>query len=171
MNLNKVFLLGNLTSDPELRNLPSGQQVCNFGMATNKTWTDRETGEKKQKAEFHNIVAWRNLATIASQYLKKGGLVFIEGHLSTRNWEDSSGVKKYKTEIIADNLQLGPRRIGAQEESNTITTGTVAKKTEGIEQSAKKTKEKSSESKDIPTPEDIPTIQEGDDINIDEIPF
>ena len=104
MNLNKVFLLGNLTSDPELRNLPSGQQVCNFGMATNKTWTDRETGEKKQKAEFHNIVAWRNLATIASQYLKKGGLVFIEGHLSTRNWEDSSGVKKYKTEIIADNL-------------------------------------------------------------------
>jgi len=165
MNLNKVFLLGNLTRDPELKNLPSGQQVCSFGVATNKIWTDKETGEKKQKVEFHNIVAWRNLATIASQYLKKGGLVFVEGHLTTRSWDDASGTKKYKTEIIADNIQLGPRLTGIRQEPSSSTEETAVKQTENTEESSENSKKESSAS------EEIPTIQEGDDINLDEIPF
>ena len=110
MYLNKVFLIGNLTADPELRNTPSGQPVCNFSIATNRIWKDRNTGEQQKKVEYHNIVAWRRLAEIVSQFLKKGGLVYIEGRLETRSWDDqSSGNKRYKTEIIAENLQMGPR--------------------------------------------------------------
>ncbi len=165
MNLNKVFLLGNLTRDPELKNLPSGQQVCGFGMATNKIWTDKETGEKKQKVEFHNIVAWRNLATIASQYLKKGGLVFVEGHLTTRSWDDPSGTKKYRTEIIADNIQLGPRSTGMGQAPASPTKEATAEQAEKTEEPAENPKKESS------NPGEIPTIQEGDDINLDEIPF
>jgi len=145
MNLNKVFLLGNLTSEPELKNLPSGQSVCTFGVATNRVWTNKETGQKQQAAEFHNIVAWRHLANIAAQYLKKGGLVFVEGRLTTRSWDDASGVKKYKTEIVADNIQLGPRN------SSPPTATAAFPKTE--------------------PKEEIPTIEEGEDINIDEVPF
>ena len=109
MYLNKVFLIGNLTADPELRNTPSGQPVCNFSIATNRIWKDKNTGEQQKKVEFHNIVAWRRLAEIVSQFLKKGGMVYIEGRLETRSWDDQSGNKRYKTEIIAENLQLGPR--------------------------------------------------------------
>lgn len=113
MYLNKVFLIGNLTADPELRNTPSGQPVCNFGIATNRIWKDRNTGQQQKKVEFHNIVAWRRLAEIVAQFLKKGGLVYIEGRLETRSWDDaSSGTKKYRTEIIAENLQMGPRAGG-----------------------------------------------------------
>ncbi|PIS34727.1 MAG: single-stranded DNA-binding protein [Parcubacteria group bacterium CG08_land_8_20_14_0_20_43_9] len=152
MNLNKAFLLGNLTSDPELRNLPSGQAVCSFRMATNQIWTDKETGQKQQKAEYHNIVAWRNLATIASQYLRKGSLVFIEGKIATRSWDDPSGTKKYRTEVVADNIQLGPRPAGASPKSNGPEKG-------------------NSDDDDGSPSGDIPTIEEGDDINIEEIPF
>ena len=114
MYLNKAFLIGNLTADPELRNTPSGQPVCNFSIATNRVWKDRNTGQQQKKTEFHNIVAWRRLAEIVSQFLKKGSLVYIEGRLETRSWEDqSSGVKKYRTEIIAESLQLGPRTSNA----------------------------------------------------------
>lgn len=109
MNLNKVFLIGRLTNDPEVRTTPSGQTVCSFGLATNRNWVDRATNEKKEKAEFHNIILWRRLAEIASQYLTKGSLVLIEGRIQTRNWEDSSRNKRYKTEIIAENIQFGPK--------------------------------------------------------------
>ena len=114
MNLNKVFLIGNLTADPELRNTPSGQPVCNFSIATNRIWNDKNTGQQQKKTEFHNIVAWRRLAEIVSQFLKKGGLVYVEGRLETRSWDDqSSGNKRYKTEIIAERIQLGPRNSGS----------------------------------------------------------
>jgi single-strand DNA-binding protein len=114
MNLNKVFLIGNLTADPELRNTPSGQPVCNFSIATNRIWNDKNTGQQQKKTEFHNIVAWRRLAEIVSQFLKKGGLVYVEGRLETRSWDDqSSGNKRYKTEIIAERIQLGPRTSGS----------------------------------------------------------
>lgn len=112
MNLNKVFLIGRLTQDPEVKTTPSGQMVCNFGLATNRVWTDRGTNEKKEKTEFHNIILWRRLAEVASQYLKKGSLVLIEGRIQTRSWQDASGAKKYKTEIIAENIQLGPKSTG-----------------------------------------------------------
>lgn len=109
MNANKAIILGNLTRDPEVRTTPSGQTVASFGVATNRFWTDKESGEKKQQAEFHNVVAWRRLAEIAQKFLKKGSLVYVEGRLQTRNWEDQQGNKKYRTEIVAERIQLGPR--------------------------------------------------------------
>jgi len=114
MNLNKVFILGNLTRDPEKRNLPSGQLVVSFGVATNRFYTN-QNNEKQQETEFHNVTAFGRLAEIASQYLQKGSLVFIEGRLKTRSWEDQSGTKHFRTEIIADNLQLGPRVASSQQ--------------------------------------------------------
>lgn len=109
MNLNRAILIGRVTQSPELRTTPSGQQVCNFSVATNRTWTNQETKEKQERAEFHNIVAWSRLAEIANQYLNKGTLVMIEGRIETRSWIDQSGNKRYRTEIIAENMQLGPR--------------------------------------------------------------
>jgi len=111
MNLNKVFLIGRLTRDPEIRNLPSGQPVCSFGLATDRYFTDKD-GKKQQQTEFHNIVLFGRLAEIASQYLKKGSLTLIEGRLRTRNWKDNSGNTRYRTEIIAERLQLGPKSAG-----------------------------------------------------------
>ena len=103
MNLNKAMIIGNLTRDPETRTTPSGQTVTNFGVATNFIWTDA-SGEKQKKVEFHNIVAWRKLAEICAQYLHKGNKVYIEGRLQTRDWEGQDGVKRYRTEIIAENM-------------------------------------------------------------------
>lgn len=111
MNLNKVFVLGNVTRDPEVRAMPSGQQVTSFGIATNRFYTDT-SGQKKQDAEFHNIVCFGKLADISARYLTKGSLVLIEGRLKTRNWQNQQGIKHYRTEIIADSLQLGPRGAG-----------------------------------------------------------
>lgn len=111
MNLNKAFVLGNLTRDPELRQTPSGQAVCSFGIATNRFYTD-STGQKQKQAEFHNIVAWGRQAEIVGQYLKKGSSVLVEGRLQTRNWQDQQGTKHWRTEIIAERIQLGPKPGG-----------------------------------------------------------
>ncbi len=111
VNLNKAFILGNVTREPEVKSLPSGQQVTNFSIATNRFYTS-SSGEKKQEAEFHNIVCFGKLADISSRYLTKGSLIFIEGRIKTRNWTNTAGVKQYKTEIIAESLQLGPRGSG-----------------------------------------------------------
>lgn len=103
MNLNKAMIIGNITRDPEVRTTPSGQTVANFSVATNLIWTD-QSGQRQDKAEFHNVVMWRKLAEIAGQYLKKGSKVYVEGRLQTRSWDDQNGVKRYRTEIIADNM-------------------------------------------------------------------
>jgi single-strand DNA-binding protein len=112
MNLNKVFLIGRLTQDPDSRSTASGQNVTTIKMATNRVWND-PSGQRKDATEFHTVIAWGRLGDVAARYLKKGGLVLIEGRLQTRNWTDQSGVKKYITEIIAEGLQLGPRPAGA----------------------------------------------------------
>lgn len=112
MNLNKVYLIGRVTNPLELKNTPTGQTVCAFSIATNRVWIDRNTNQKQEKTEFHNIVMWGKMAENASRYLNKGSLVMIEGRLQTRNWQDQTGVKKYKTEIVAENMQLGPRTAG-----------------------------------------------------------
>ncbi len=112
MNLNKVFILGNLTKDPEIRTIPSGQQVATFGVATNRVWYN-QAKEKNQEVEFHNVVVWGRLAEIASQYLAKGKMVLIEGRIKTRSWQAQDGTKKYRTEIIAESMQLGPKTQGA----------------------------------------------------------
>ena len=111
MNLNRAFILGNVTQVPEVRALPSGQPVASFGIATNRFYTDA-AGAKKQDTEFHNIVAFGKLADICSRYLNKGSLILVEGRLKTRNWKNSSGVTQYKTEIIANSIQLGPKPAG-----------------------------------------------------------
>ena len=109
MSLNRVQLIGNLTRDPEMKQIPGGQVVTSFGIATNLTWTD-QSGERQNKVEFHNIVAWRKLAEICGQYLRKGSKVFIEGRLQTRDWEGEDGVKRYRTEIIAENMIMLDRK-------------------------------------------------------------
>lgn len=103
--LNKVMLIGNLTRDPESRQIPSGQTVCSFGLATNRTWKD-QSGNKQEAVEFHNIVVWGKLAEICAQYLAKGRKAFIEGRLQTRDWEGQDGVKRNRTEIVAENMIL-----------------------------------------------------------------
>jgi len=173
VNLNKAFVLGNVTRDPEVRSMPSGGQVTSFGMATNRFYTS-QAGEKKQEAEFHNIVCFGKLADIASRYLNKGSLVLIEGRIKTRNWDDkATGAKHYKTEIIAESMQLGPKGAGAGS-SSTSSSGYSKKPFSAPEP-------------DMPQSEEIPVIQEdhspvsdgpvsfedgaADEIDVKDIPF
>jgi single-strand DNA-binding protein len=118
MDLNKVFLIGRLTKNPELRTTTTGQNVASFGLATNRFWTDRN-GQKQKSAEFHNIVLWGRLAELAQKWLQKGSLAFIEGRLQTRNWQDPQGAKHYRTEVVAERLQLGPRSTSPTAASST----------------------------------------------------
>lgn len=111
MYLNKAFVFGNLTRDPEVRSLPSGVQVTSFSVATNRVWKDKD-GQKQESAEFHNIVVFGRQAETSAQYLKKGSSVLIEGRIQTRSWE-ADGTKKYRTEIVADRVQFGPRSSGS----------------------------------------------------------
>jgi single-strand DNA-binding protein len=117
MNLNKAFVLGNITRDPETRSLPNGGQVTSFSIATNRVWKDAQ-GEKKEEAEFHNIVCFGKMADTAARYLHKGSMVLIEGRIKTRNWTDAQNIKHYKTEIIAEGMQLGPKNSGSSGSSN-----------------------------------------------------
>lgn len=164
MSLNKVLLIGNLTRDPELRSTPSGQSVANFSIATNRVWKDPQTGERKEAAEFHNIVMWRRLAEIAGQYLRKGSKIFLEGRLQTRSWQDQSGNKKYMTEIIAENMQMldrkpqggSPYQPASQEFSPSSMPAQSASQSTPLQ------------------PEEIPTIQideNQDEVKIEDIPF
>ncbi len=111
MNLNKAMIIGNLTRDPEIRNTASGQTVASFSVATNLIWTD-QSGQQQKKAEFHNVIAWRRLAEICSKYLKKGSKVYIEGRLQTTDWTGQDGVKRYRTEIVAENMIMLDNRGG-----------------------------------------------------------
>lgn len=107
MYLNKAIIYGNLTRDPEVRALPSGIQVCSFSLATNRVYKDRD-GRKQESVDYHNIVLFGKQAELAAQYLKKGSGVMVEGRLQTRSW-DKDGVKQYRTEIVADRMQFGPK--------------------------------------------------------------
>ena len=103
MDLNKAMIIGRLTRDPEVRTTPSGASVANFSVATNFRWKDQQ-GNQQDNTEYHNVVAWRKLAEIIGQYLHKGSKIYIEGRLQTRSWDDQSGNKKYRTEIVADSM-------------------------------------------------------------------
>lgn len=119
MDLNKVMIIGRLTRDPDARTTPQGAAVTNFSIATSRVWKD-DSGNQKENTEFHNVVAWRRLAEICAQYLTKGRQVYIEGHLQTRSWDDQSGQKKYRTEIVADNMiMLGARGEAGSPANNT----------------------------------------------------
>jgi single-strand DNA-binding protein len=111
MNLNKAMIIGNLTRDPEVRSVSSGHTVTTFAVATNMVWKD-QNGQRQEKAEFHNVVAWRKLGEICGNYLKKGSKVYIEGRLQTRDWTGQDGVKRYRTEIVAENMIMLDRSGG-----------------------------------------------------------
>ena len=148
MYLNKVFIFGNLTRDPELKSLPSGTKVASFGIATNRKYKDKD-GNWADATEFHNVVVFGRQAETTSQYLKKGASALIEGRIQTRSWEGQDGQKKYRTEIIADRVQFGPRSGGA-----------------GVEQQGNtyaESQDKKEELETIEYPEE--------DINPDDIPF
>ncbi len=110
-SLNRATIIGNLTREPELKQIPSGQKVCSFAVATNRSWKD-PSGAKQEASEFHNVVAWAKLAEICAQYLKKGSKVYIEGRLQTRDWEGQDGVRRYRTEIVADNMIILDKASG-----------------------------------------------------------
>ena len=113
MYLNKAIVIGNLTRDPELRSLPSGIKVCSFSLATNRVWKDKN-GAKQESADYHNVVVFGRQAETVAQYMKKGNSILVEGRMQTRSWDDkTSGEKKYRTEIIADRTQFGPRGGGS----------------------------------------------------------
>ncbi|MBP6884097.1 MAG: single-stranded DNA-binding protein [Candidatus Pacebacteria bacterium] len=109
MYLNKAMLIGNLTRDPELKSLPSGIKVCSFSIATNRVWKDKN-GAKQESADYHNVVVFGRQAETVAQYMKKGSSIMVEGRMQTRSWDDkNSGEKKYRTEVIAERTQFGPR--------------------------------------------------------------
>ena len=147
MNLNKVFLVGRVATDIEMRTTPSGQSVCTFSLATNRTWKGKD-GQKQEESQFHRVVLWQKLAEIASQFLTKGSLGLNEGRIQTRSWQDKSGVKKYTTEIIGESMQMGPRSQGVAGETKSFS----APKKEAVD-------------------EDIPIIEDGDEIDVKDIPF
>ncbi len=126
MYINKAMIYGNLTRDPEKRALPSGQSVCSFAVATNRTYTDKD-GKKQEQTEYHDIVAFGKLADVMGQWLKKGRPVYIEGRMQTRSWEQD-GVKRYRTEIVADTFQFGADggRGGATGGDNTVSASNEA---------------------------------------------
>ncbi len=111
MYLNKAIVIGNLTRDPEIKALPSGVKVASFGVATNRVWKDKN-GVKQENVDYHNIVVFGRQAEMVGQYMKKGSSILVEGRMQTRSWDDSSGVKKYRTEIVVDRMQFGPKRDG-----------------------------------------------------------
>lgn len=108
MYINKAIIYGNLTRDPELKSLPSGIQVCEMGLATNRTWKDKN-GAKQESTDYHNVVVFGKQAELVKQYLSKGNGVFVEGRIQTRSWDAQDGSKRYRTEIVADRIQFGPK--------------------------------------------------------------
>ncbi len=111
--INKVIIVGNVGGDPETRYMPSGSAVTNLTIATNESWKDKQTGEQKERTEWHRVAMFNRLAEIAAEYLRKGSQVYIEGKLRTRKWQDKSGNDRYTTEIIADEMQMLGGRGGA----------------------------------------------------------
>ncbi len=114
-SLNKVMLIGNLTRDPELRYTPNGAAVCSFRVATNRSWTPSDGGERKEETEFHRIVTWNKLAELCSQLLSKGRKIYVEGRLQTRSWETPEGERRYSTEVVAEDMVILDSRRDSQE--------------------------------------------------------
>lgn len=159
MNLNKIFVLGNLTRDPEVRALPSGQNVVNFAVATNRVWNDKN-GQKQQDTQFHNVVVFGKMADTCAKYLNKGKMVLVEGRIQNRSWDATDGTKKYRTEIVAEGIQLGPKTTGensgASFTSNRPSNPPIANKPPAQNQKE----------------ENIPIIeQDAEEVDISDIPF
>lgn len=157
MNLNKVIIIGRMTANPELRTTNSGTSVSSFGVATNRYWTDNNN-QKQEETEFHNVVAWGKQAEIINQFLKQGSLICVEGRLQTRTWEDKNGNKRRTTEVIAEQIQFGPK---SSSDSNYSPT-------------SKSSKAESNKKNNQNDQEDLPEIDidsEIEEIDSDDIPF
>lgn len=154
MSLNRAQIIGNVTRDPEVRQIPGGQSVATFGVATNFRWKN-SAGELQNKAEFHNIVAWRKLAEICSQYLRKGSKVYIEGRIQTRDWQGEDGVKRYRTEIVADNMIMLDKKGDFPE-------GGMNREAAGIEVKR---------GAQLPGESEVPEMEAAEEVKIDDLPF
>lgn len=161
-SLNRAQIIGNLTRDPEVR-MAGDQKVVTFGVATNFVWKD-QTGQKKERAEFHNVVAWRKLAEICEMYLRKGRRVYIEGRLQTREWEGKDGIKRYRTEIVAENMLM---LDGKGQVTSGAGTGFGALRTQ------QSIKQDTLSAPDIATTPDIatPVPEPEEEVSIDDLPF
>lgn len=148
MNFNKAIIAGNLTRDPESRTLPSGQPVASFGVASNRRFNDKD-GNRQETTEFHNIVAFGKWADICSRYLKKGMPVLVEGRLRTSNWQGQDGVKRYRTEIIMEFMQMGPR----------------------LAETPKQPEQPTISQEEIPVIEAEEPIENKDEVDVKDIPF
>lgn len=166
-DFNQAIILGNLTRDPELRNTPNGQTVANFGMATNRRWTDKN-GEKQEAAEFHNVVCWGKLAEIAGQILHKGGKALVVGRLQTRSWDGQDGVKRSTTEIVASELSaLSPK--GSEGSYSRPAAGVTGSATSADRQAS--AGEENQDSSATPAKSTPKKSTAADEINLDDIPF
>ncbi|MBS9780915.1 MAG: single-stranded DNA-binding protein [Gammaproteobacteria bacterium] len=121
--INKAIIVGNLGNDPEMKYLPNGDAVTNISVATSESWTDKQSGQPHERVEWHRIVAYRKLAEIMGQYLKKGSQVYIEGKIQTRKWTDQNGIERYTTEIIADQMQMLGGKFDNQNQQNMANNG------------------------------------------------
>ncbi|HLD28550.1 MAG TPA: single-stranded DNA-binding protein [Patescibacteria group bacterium] len=157
MNLNKAIVIGRLTQDPEVKNTPTGQSVTSFTIATNRVWNDKQ-GQKQEQTEFHNIVAWARLAEIVGQYLTKGSMCLVEGRLQTRNWDDQAGNRHWKTEIIAENIQLGPRNANQGQNQPNASYQNTPKPEQTQPEATDSLKDNSAK-------------EDNDDIKVEDIPF
>lgn len=169
-SLNRAQLIGNLTRDPELRYTPNGTAVCSFGLATNRSWKT-ETGEKREEADFHNIVAWNKLAEICSQFLAKGRKVYVEGRLSTRKWNAQDGTQRSTTEIvISDMIILDPRRLDQEKVSEE--QGSVKEKPNMESNSVSTDKKAENKKIDVKQSKTIPKEEtKEEDVSSNDIPF
>lgn len=155
MNLNKVMLIGNLTRDPEVRTTATGQNVCSFGLATNRRWNDKD-GQRQESVEFHNVVAWGRLAEICGQYLTKGKKMYVEGRLQTRKWQAQDGTEKQRTEIVMENMQMLDR-AGASAPTGAAANIQPAQATRSVE--------------DFSSTSDVGAVANDEGIKVEEIPF
>lgn len=149
MYFNRAIIIGNLTRDPELRSLPSGVQLATIGVATNRVWKDKN-GAKQESTDYHNVVVFGRQAETTAQYLRKGSSVLVEGRMQTRSWDAADGTKKYRTEIVADRIQFGPKRDVSNNSSSSTPT---------------------SEAVGVPTPPDVGIDYPEENVNVDDIPF
>ena len=153
MYINKAIIVGNITRDPELKSLPSGSKVCSFSVATNRTWKD-QSGAKQEAVDYHNIACFGKQAEIVAQWMKKGSQIYVEGRMTTRSWDDKeTGKKMYRTEIVAENVQFGPKKDSSNFNAD----------------SASPVKEPAQEKASFE--DNLGTIDYGDSLNPEDIPF
>lgn len=158
-SLNRAQLIGNVTRPPEVR-VAGTQKVATFGVATNSSWMDKATNQRKEKAEFHNIVAWGKLAEICEQYLRKGTKVYIEGRMQTRDWEGEDGVKRYRTEIVADNMIM----LGGKSDAGSAPAAEVSSESSGEEREQRSVK-------NVKKMEAAASAPKEEEVAIDDLPF